>query len=75
MIKAACFLLSKGGRVIHQGKPGNSPRSKPEGSKCNENVIKIKLLVTVLLSNTGLFSASRHIFVGLCHNLADRSMS
>lgn len=64
MIKAACFLLSKGG-VIHQ----------EVSQKAVGNVIKIKLLFSVLLSNMWLFSASRHIFVGLCHNLADRNMS
>lgn len=64
MIKATCFLLSKEG-VIHQ----------EISQKAVGNVIKIKLLFSVLLSNTWLFSASRHIFVGLCHHLADVRMS
>lgn len=45
MIKAACFLLSKGG-VIHQ----------EVSQKAVGNVIKIKLLFSVLLSDTWLFS-------------------
>lgn len=64
MIKAACFLLSKEG-VIH----------KEVNQKAVGNVIKIKLLLNMLLPNTWLFSAFRHIFVGLCHYLADRNVS
>lgn len=64
MIKAACFLLSKGGVI------------RPEvNQKAVGKVIKIKLLFIMLLPNTWLFSAFRHIFVVLCHNLADRNIS
>lgn len=50
MIKAACFLLSKG--VIHQ-----EVNQKAVGNK-----IKTKLLLNMLLPNTWLFSAFRHMW-------------
>lgn len=62
IIKAACFLLGKGG-VIH----------KEVNQKSVGNVIKMKLLLNMPLPNMWLFSAFRHVFVGLCHNLADSS--